>query len=717
MGQSRLGGLDVQQLQLRPDRVPGRRSLARRANGSERRATAESPGNRTLLALVRRDSTPAEDEAAASADSSTAAPVTGSTAAAASAPAPAGPSPPLYWGRFAPRSEPVALARSGATLEGMASFLYGTPVAALDLASLNDLEPSTPLAGGVAVFLTGDPLTERAAGSLASARLLPAGCGDPDLFVARKKMFDTLLEMDFISIVRWIDQELPYVNLGMRRGGGGLPMIFRRWGEEPFTEYPWAYPNGGDYLDRLFLKLTNKTKILSGVFTDEWTNYYSLLFNHFDPDDEIAAIRDRHSVVNRGDSGIKELSFASMFWEDVKSGAVRDRIFAYGKGLAKGAYAAGKGTLHFAKTLVTDPGQAWRDLKSAPGAIRKAWEHRSELWDRFANASPEKQAEMIGELFGQLEFAIGTAPIPGAAAKGLARLAELPGAVGTAAKVLSTVVNVPSKVLGGAGRALKTIAWKGVEFAAEGAKWAARGVLRFAGKVIRGTWSVVEETLGGVTQKLYYFYDEAGGVLRQIEERIAKLFVKCKSPCNLTPEAIEDLTRAGKFHRLDPGPRPSAIADELEEVLVGSAGESMTGADSVLRRLLAHKGTDVHEQVYRLLKAIESRLPRGSVFTEKMWAELEEVLGVRLPWRGKGIDIVVLDHGRKLVTGVDITRRAGVASHVAKGLKDLERLRTILAPKGWTVAEQLLEPQWIGRTPSAVVDELAGVLNALAGGT
>jgi hypothetical protein len=637
---------------------------------------------------------------------------------AGATPAHAGPNPPCFWGHAAPQAEPVAIARLGATLEDIAQYLYGTPTPASELAGLNELDPTRPLGGGTVVLTTGQPLTDAAARSLATGRFLPTTCGDPDLFVATKKMLDAFLDLDFSTIVGWINEALPYASLGVKPSNAGIVEIFRKWGDQKFTEYPWAYPEGGDYLDRLFLKLSSKTKILSGVFTDEWTNYYSLLFNHFDSDDEIAAIRDRTSKVFRADAGIKELSFASMFWEDVKSGKVRDRIFAYGRGVAKGVYAAGKGTVHFVKTAVTDPKQAWEDIKNVPGAVKTLWEHRSELWDKFANASPEEQAEMIGELFGQVEFAIGSAAAGGAAAQGLTKLAEVPGFVGEAATALKTIIGLPSKILGGAGRALKTVVFQGVRFAAEGAMWAARGFLRLAGKILRGTWSVVKETIGGVPRRLYYFYDDAAGVLREIEERVASVYVKCWNPCGLTREEelrlIEEYVAARKVVRAK-GPEPSKIADDAEEILLTSSGESMTGPDRTLMELLAAKGTAVHETVYRLLKQIEHRLPPRAVFTEKMWRELEQELGVKLPSRGDGLDIIVLDRSRKVISGVDITRQAGKASHIEKALRDLERLRAAVRDKGWTVAETPFEPQWIGKTPGQLVEELVGLLNALAG--
>ena len=132
---------------------------------------------------------------------------------------------------------------------------------------------------------------------------------------------------------------------------------------------------------------------------------------------------------------------------------------------------------------------------------------------------------------------------------------------------------------------------------------------------------------------------------------------------------------------------------------------------------MANLGTDVHEAIYRLLKKIEDRLPPNAVFTEKQWEKLESVLGVKVPKRGKGLDIVVLNRTTKppILSGVDITRTAGRAKHVRKGLDDLAAFRAALEPKGWKVAEELLEPTWRGKTPEAVVDELVGLLNKLAG--
>jgi hypothetical protein len=635
--------------------------------------------------------------------------------------------PPVYWGHYTPRSTPVVITRWGVTLENIAEFLYGTVMAAVDLASLNELEVSVPLNAGVVVYPTGEPLTAAAAQSLGSARLLPAGCGDPDFFIAQRAAFDALVLADFNTIVGMIDKALPFAHFNVPLPGAAA--IFRKWGEERFTEYPWAYSNGSDYLDRLFHKLYNKTKILSGVFVDEWTNYYSLLFNHFDRDDEIAGIRDRNSVVYRGEKAIEEISFAKIFWEDLKSGRIRDRIFAFGRGLAKGAWSGLKGAAKFAYTLATDPGQAWEDLKKVPGALATLWKNRSALWDKFANASPEEQAEMIGQLFGEIEFALASAGVGSAAGTAVKSLGELPGIVGKTARVVDAAISLPGKVLGGAANITKTILMEGVGLVAEGAAWAARGLFKFGSNILRGTWSVVEETVGAVTRRFYYFYDEAAGVLRKIEEKIASLFVKCNSPCKLDKQARLDLIAERAEARKAPnitsaesilkGPGMGfSMSDEAEGILVTASGETMAQPDPMIRMLLALKGTAMHQRVYQLLEKIWHRLVPNSVFTEKNWRELEKVLGVKVPKRGNGLDIVVLDHTKspKVLRGLDITHQAGDPAHVQKALDDLAGLRAALEGKGWTVVDDVLEPAWKGKTAQTVTDELVDILNKLAGG-
>jgi hypothetical protein len=262
-----------------------------------------------------------------------------------------------------------------------------------------------------------------------------------------------------------------------------------------------------------------------------------------------------------------------------------------------------------------------------------------------------------------------------------------------------------------------------VGLAAEGATWAARGLFKFGSNVLRGTWSVVEETVGAITRRFYYFYDEVAGVLRKIEEKIASLFVKCNSPCDLTRRALimeRDKVRkttqvtAAESGFEAPG-MSSSVGDDVEELLVTASGATMAQPDPMLRMLMALKGTSMHERIYQMLKNVKARLVPNSVFTEKMWPELEKVLGVKLPNRGNGLDIVVLDHTKKVVSGLDITRQAGVAGHVQKGLDDLAKLRAVLEGKGWTVAENIIEPVWKGKTPQAVTDELVDVMNALAG--
>jgi len=179
---------------------------------------------------------------------------------------------------------------------------------------------------------------------------------------------------------------------------------------------------------------------------------------------------------------------------------------------------------------------------------------------------------------------------------------------------------------------------------------------------------------------------------------------------------LKDYEAAGKIPRVPAGPEPSQIAEEAEEILRTTSGELMSGPDLVLRNLLAVKGTITHGQVYQALKAVTSKLKlTGAVFTERMWADLEGVIGVRVPWkRGKGPDILVVANGR--ITALDITRKAGAAAHAERIETQLATLAERLKFKGWSVAEGVIEREWVGRTAKEVVDEMVPLLLKLAQG-
>ena len=438
---------------------------------------------------------------------------------------------PVNWGIDREKGLLFVLPKTGTTLDEVARFLYGNPEAAAELAAVNNLSSTGTLIPNRPLRLTGKKPTKAAYDNLNASPKVPLGV-DPEAFLTKKKNLDRQLEKDFDFIVDKLD-EAHYSD----SDEGQVISILRKWGQEKFTTNVKLYPNGGEYLDNLFSKLMRKSKDV-GVLTTQWTNYYSLIFNHFDRVSEVKAIRDTYSRRYKRDSGLKEMSFGSFFWNEVKEGKVRDQIFAYFKGLGKGFWSGAKGTVMMLYTLVTDPKKFWSDLKKLPSALKTLWEKRSELWNKFTNASPEEQAEMIGKLFGEIEFMIASAAGGKAAAKGIEKLTKVPGVVGKIARTVQVVTKLPQTALGAVAKGIKTVVLSGGRIAVQGAIFAAKGIYRVGKKIFRGTWSVVEKTVDKITRKLYYFYDDVAGKLREIPARFARQCVKCKSPCKLTKQAV-----------------------------------------------------------------------------------------------------------------------------------------------------------------------------------
>jgi hypothetical protein len=499
-------------------------------------------------------------------------------------------------------------------------------------------------------------------------------------FHLQKAMLDAELERDFNFLVHQIDENLQLEIVGMHRNEEKVLGILRRWGEEKFTTHPRAYPNGGDYLDKLFSKLYNKTKILEGLFTDEWTNYYSLLFNHFKRDDELKEIRDKYSLNFRSDSGLKELgSFASFLWEDVKEGRIRDRLKAFAVGVKEGVKSAGKGLATFAYTLVTDPGKAVDELSHLPGNLKKLWENRGELWQKFVSATPEKQAEMIGELIGQAEFAIATAPVGGLAAEGLSSLAQLPGLIGKVARALQVITSIPGKIVGTAAKGVG-ITLKG---AAQGAIWAARGVYKFGGKVLRGTWSVVEQTVGKVTRKAFYFWDDAAERLIPVEENVAQQSMK-----NIETQATSSAEAAVSSKGTASGVR--SADDEYREFLsmleeeggtgLTAAGEPMTmqphGGARQARQTVGVTGE--HQSAHGLPRSVGRDIP-GYDPNAALTTLEERVLHAGIDQYWKEAFQAMRREGRTMASAKEIydvvSESIQRAPNLSQGLKDTMKLR------------------------------------------
>ncbi|TVP46734.1 MAG: DUF4157 domain-containing protein [Gemmatimonadales bacterium] len=95
-----------------------------------------------------------------------------------------------------------------------------------------------------------------------------------------------------------------------------------------------------------------------------------------------------------------DISFWGVFWEGVKSGEVRDQIFAYFQGMGD----AGLALADSIWLLLTDPEGFVEGIARLPEAARLFWENREQLWNRFLTASPTDQARMIGRLVGEAEI-------------------------------------------------------------------------------------------------------------------------------------------------------------------------------------------------------------------------------------------------------------------------------------------------------------------------
>jgi len=178
--------------------------------------------------------------------------------------------------------------------------------------------------------------------------------------------------------------------------------IMRRWAQEPF-------PSKITWLDELFIKM-NGVIFDVGIISTQYTNLYSYILNHFARVDEVRELRDQYAPIHAHEEAIEEMSFGGYLWEDLKSGRMASRIGNYFVGLGEAAV----GLLEGIKTLLTDPGKVLDAIGHLPQTLSTLWENRGKLWDKFANASPDEQARMIGRFTGETEILIGTAGAGGA---------------------------------------------------------------------------------------------------------------------------------------------------------------------------------------------------------------------------------------------------------------------------------------------------------------
>jgi Domain of unknown function (DUF4157) len=228
--------------------------------------------------------------------------------------------------------------------------------------------------------------------------------------------------------------------------------VLTKWASRPNP--PHSHPRPGSrYLEQLLMKLQRKSKDV-GILTTQQSNYYTQLFKRSSRLDDLRTLRDTSAPLYAGDEGVREVSFGGVLWENVEQGVVRDQIYAYGRGLARGVYAGAKGMV----TLFRHPIQTvqgvyhaiahFDETKSGVKALAsKYWETASE--------DPVKFAEMTGELTGQVEVAIAgpkfMAKGGNLAVSGAARLAGTTqrwAKIGLTASTLG-VGNVVPKISGG----------------------------------------------------------------------------------------------------------------------------------------------------------------------------------------------------------------------------------------------------------------------------
>jgi hypothetical protein len=246
-----------------------------------------------------------------------AAPAATATDAAAAVPLPPITSRAFYWSVNYKSLQTFVIPRRSFHLRQLAKYCYNSEDVAGELASLNGISPDAQLEPGMRILVTGvkaKPSTRRAGTAFRTAPKVPFGEPDPagwfakmglsspEEFQGRKIALDMLLNTDFMRIVSILD-ETHYSD----SNEGEVISILKKWSEEKLTTNSMTYPYGGYYFDQLLKKLRWKTKSVSWV-TEEISDYYSMMFNHFDRANEIKRLVNLHSMLFAGDTGLKEMS-------------------------------------------------------------------------------------------------------------------------------------------------------------------------------------------------------------------------------------------------------------------------------------------------------------------------------------------------------------------------------------------------------------------------
>ncbi|MBN1875043.1 MAG: DUF4157 domain-containing protein [Anaerolineae bacterium] len=479
--------------------------------------------------------------------------------------------PPVYWSIDPVTKNTVLIPKEGVSLEDIAQYLYGTTAAALDLALENGLNVQAPLKTGHPLRLTGGELSRIAAKDANTSTTVPLGTTDPQAFVKRKHVLDQQLERDFLFVIGKLD-EFYYSD----SDEGEVIEVFRKWGKETFTTRPDIYPNGGDYLDKLFKKLIMKNK-----GDGQKLSYYSVIFNKFDRVGEVRKIRDQFSKLFKGEEGTKEVSFTEEFktgqWKETTKTFWGGKFKALGQylqkigtpaivqnllggvvgaiiGFGKLVYELGEGIWSLAVALdhikasilyfVTGAieGTGMNFLKRLPfvgkifdpktyeskyqktteffRAIGDALKDPSQIWQGIKDAASKAWENVLDEYNKADEFNKSRIIAEGVVKVGMAIggfIKSLPQLAKSTAKIATTVA-----------KAIVTV----TKIIAKGIK----GAIRTAKGIVRGTWEVMQLTLKSGEKRLKYLFRKGGGKADvEIPPQEARKYIKC-SHCKLTDE-------------------------------------------------------------------------------------------------------------------------------------------------------------------------------------
>ena len=477
------------------------------------------------------------------------------------------------------------------------------------------------------------------------------------------------LEADFQTIVSILD-EWHYSN----RDEEKVISIFTHWAREK-------------YLDKLFDKLTIKTK--KSRITGEYTNYYNLIFNHFDRVDEIRKIRDTFSIRYKGDDGVKELSVT----EELKEGKWKETAEGFWSAKSKdiGEFLNKAGTPKIIQQLWgAEVGviQAFAELAiefvEGIWSLMEAVDHIKSTILYFITRAFDgaglgflKKIPLVGNLFDPESYrekyeatvnffkAAGDAlKDPGKIWQGIedAAFNSWEGVLHEFNKaddfnqgriIAKGVVKVGMEV-GGFIKSLPQLAKSGVKIAKTAGNIvikastviakAIKGAINLGGKIFKGTWKVIRDTLEDGTKRLRYLFRKSGQKnFDPVPDEIGKKYIVC-SECKKTDylKSLEKERRATELRKRKGLERPRiSNRVDLTKLLENLVNRAAKEAD-----LLLKKHPNFWAKVYRnpslMPKSLQKYPPnivraviRGKFIhnrTEKL-LEIMDIPGIRIEKR------------------------------------------------------------------------------------